>query len=116
MANDKNIRKFRKLIQEEYQEFKDSCLNKSKEDIFFNCFKIYFYNEMYDFFMGEDFALYDKDILALLEDGNHIVELLFNYYIDTELSSISNFEDINYFIIAYNDKYHSDIVKDRYNP
>lgn len=116
MANNENIRKLRKLIQEEYQEFKNICLNKSKEEIFFNCFKIYFYNEIYEFFQNDYFSMSKKDILALLEDGNHIVELLFNCYIDTELSSISNFEDINYFIIAYNDKYHSDIVKDRYNP
>ncbi len=107
----------RESVEAEYQVFYAEEVKKTPEELISkDNYKIRFYNEL-SVFLGENLEdnLYDRDLQALLLDSPHILDNLYDYFLSNEYASINNYEDIKYFIEAYNDKYYGEIVADRYD-
>ena len=106
----------REQVEAEYRDFQSAEMKKPASEIFANSFKINFYSELHNF-LGEDIQdnLTDRDVQALSTVAPHIIGELYDYYMHSEYASINNYSDIADMIQAYNDKYHSEIVADRYN-
>ena len=90
----------------EYLDFKENELQKSKEEIFKDYYEIHFYEELSNFIScGED-ILDERHFKCLSKDKGHILSSLYDYFLKQEYASISNYEDIEEFVIDYNKKYH----------
>ncbi len=90
----------------EYLEFKEKELQKSKEEIFGDCYEIHFYEELSNFIScGED-SLDEEHFICLSKDKGHILSSLYDYFLKQEYASINNYEDIGLLVIGYNKRYH----------
>ncbi|MCI8412634.1 MAG: DEAD/DEAH box helicase family protein [Clostridia bacterium] len=104
-------------VEAEYKAFYAEESKKTPEELIStDNYKIRFFNEL-SVFLGEDIEdnLYDRDLQALLEDSPHILDNLYDYFLGSEYASINNYADVKELIEAYNDKYHEEIVADRYS-
>lgn len=104
-------------VNAEYQAFYNAELKKSPE-VLINTdnYKIRFYNEL-SVFLGDYIQdnLYARDMQALLKESPHILDSLYDFYLGNEYASINNYSDVKDLIEAHNDKYHAEIVSDRYD-
>ena len=109
--------KLKQNVQKEYNEFIHEEMERTKEQLIHtDNYKIRFFNELVDF-LGENIetcGITDRDVEALLTEENHVLDSLYDYYLDSEYNSINNYEDTKEFIENYNDRYHEDMVEDRY--
>lgn len=113
--NQSYIDSVRESVEKEYQTFFDTEMSKTKEEIFNNNYMIRFYDELHCFIDSEiENNLRKSDIKALSQDAPHILSELYAYYLSSEFASIDNYADISVMICEYNDKYHTEIVKNRY--
>ena len=80
-----------------YQNFFSEELAKSKEDIFCNAYKINFYTSLHDYLTNKEDL--DKGVCkALCKEGENVIDLLYDDFIDTDYSSINTWDDIDDFI------------------
>lgn len=108
--------KVKASVNAEYKAFYAEESKKTPEELISkDNYKIRFFNEL-SVFLGEDIEdnLYDRDLQALLEDSPQILDNLYDYFLGNEYASINNYSDVKELIEAYNDKYHEEIVADRY--
>lgn len=102
-------------VRPEFEIFYADEIKKEPADIIRDNYKLRFYCEMGAFLGDEmDENLTGRDLQALLKDSPHILEQLYNDFLDREYASINNYEDDANFVMAYNDRFHKDIVSDRY--
>ena len=90
----------------EYLDFKEKELQKSKEEIFRDCYQIHFYEELSNFISCGEETLNKKHFRCLSKDKGHILSSLYEYFLKEEYASINNYEDIELFVIDYNKHYH----------
>lgn len=90
----------------EYGRFRSDELLKDKESIFYDCHKIAFYNEIHGFLTeGDTMSAFDENELRMIaEEGDRFICLLYDYYLDTEYASISNWEAVTDLIRWYCEK------------
>ncbi|MCH5165087.1 MAG: DUF3849 domain-containing protein [Clostridiales bacterium] len=108
--------KVKDSVEAEYKAFYDEEVKKTPEELINkDNYKIRFFNEL-SVFLGDDINdnLYGRDLQALLEDSPHILDSLYDFYLGYEYGSINNYSDVKDLIEAYNDKYHEEIIADRY--
>ena len=119
-ATDENMsleERVKESVEKEYQAFYAEEVKKTPEELINrDNYKIRFFNEM-SAFLGEDIKdnLTDRDLQALLVDSPQILENLYDYYLGSEYASINNYSDDADLVRDYNDKYHEEIVSDRYD-
>lgn len=82
-------------IEKEYQEFKEEMLNQSKEYIFQWARTIYFFNEVYWFFMFSSLleSFSEKELEKLSEEKT-LLEKIYGFWKATEKDFISCREDV----------------------
>ncbi len=103
-------------VEAEYAKFYAEEVKKTPEKLITqDSAKIHFFNEM-SVFLSEEATdnLKDRDLQALLEDSPNILDNLYDYYLWAEHGSINNYSDDADLVVGYNDKYHEEIVSDRY--
>jgi hypothetical protein len=89
----------KRQIEVDYFDFKTMTLAKKKEEIFNDCGKIYFYNEMFDYLT--DVELTEEQYLLLKGssgDYSHIIGKLYQYYLKFENVSVESYEEIKNFL------------------
>ncbi len=107
----------RESVEKEYAEFEKYELTRTPEQLLHeDNYKIRFFNELSGFFQ-DDYCegMYDRDFEALYRDSPNILDLLYDYYLDSEYVSINNYDDTQNLIQYYNERYHNDVVADRYD-
>lgn len=105
----------RECVAKEYKEFVDYEMKRTPEQLIHeDNYKIRFFNEL-SAFIEEDAAeqITDRDFEALYTEAPHILDSLYDYYLDSEYVSINNYDDTMDLIEWYNDRYHEELVKDR---
>lgn len=97
---------------QEFNEFYATEMEKTKEGIFDDYYKIHFYNELKDFLTadGETHYLNEDGFRCLYQDGKSVLACLYDYYLKDEYASTVNWEEISDFINNYNEKYYSNIL------
>lgn len=100
-------------VEREYTNFKTAELQKSKEEIYDDNYKIRFYIEMYEYFTAnkENSFLNVNLCKCLINDSPNIISELYDYYLSNEYASITTWEDINEMIYDYNKEYYKDILE-----
>lgn len=104
-----------KRVKDEFLKYKEKELLKTSEDIFNNSYQNYFYKEISDFLISEDNGLDEIHYEAFFEDKESVLSFLYDYYLKNEYASMNNYDDINDFIFAYNERYHNDILNSSQN-
>lgn len=106
----------RESVEAEYQDFFAAEMAKPKEELIRDSYVINFYNELHSF-LGVDIEdnLTERDLEALHKDSPKILSSLYNYFLSNEYASVNNYSDVAEMIRDYNDKYHAEIVSDRYD-
>lgn len=106
----------RDSVETEYQTFIAAEMKKQPTELIADSHIINFYQELHNFLALEtENNVTVRDLQGLYADAPHIVSGLYDYFIKTEYASINSYSDISDLIQAYNDKYHDEIVEDRYN-
>lgn len=100
-----------KRVESEFLKYKEKELSKTPEEIFNHSYQNHFYQEMSEFLISDSNDLDDVHYEALYEDKESVLDCLYDYYLKNEYASINNYEDINDFVLSYNEKYYSDILK-----
>ena len=87
-----------KKIEDEYLEWRENVLNKSKEEIYKLAYEIRFYENV--FYYIENNKDEEESIKEIKEQiGNYTLKDLFQKYSDMEIPyNIENGEDIGYFL------------------
>lgn len=103
------------MVWNEFADFKVDMLKQSTEEVFLNNYKIHFYNEVNELFQRGDY-LSEKDYRALFEDRGSILSLLYDEFIDLNLTgsdapSVETFDSSAEFIRGYNEHFHNDIME-----
>jgi hypothetical protein len=103
-------------VESEYAEFEKYEMTRTFVQLMHeDNYRIRFYNELSGYFSDDiEDNLTDRDFEALLEDSPHILNDLYDYYLGNEYACINTYSDVADLIMAYNDKYHEEIVEDRY--
>lgn len=71
------------MIKKEYDDFRSDMLSKSKEEMFNNAYKIYFYENVSDYLMNANLG--DEDIT---------IGALWDIYIDGDYEPIGSWDSI----------------------
>ena len=100
-----------KRVESEFLKYKEKELLKTPEEIFNHSYQNYFYQEMSEFLISDTNDLDDVHYVALYEDKESVLDCVYDYYLKNEYASINNYEEINDFILSYNEKHYSDILK-----
>ncbi len=97
---------------QEFNDFYAAEMEKTKEEIFGDYYKIHFYNELKNFLTdnSETHKLDADGFRCLYEDGKSVLACLYDYYLKNEYASTATWEDIGDFINNYNEKYYSNIL------
>lgn len=90
----------RKNADTEFKNFKHLELQKSKEEIFKDNYKIRFFDEVHDFLICKT-DLEDEDMEIIISDGLIFIALLYDFYLSKEYTSINTWEDISDMISEY---------------
>lgn len=102
-------KQLKKNADANYQLFFSDELQKSKEDIYNNALKISFFCELNNFLTGSNDL--EEDLCQFLcEDGDHIIDSLYQEYLNWEYASFNSWDDINEFI-----KYYSKLFNPNHN-
>lgn len=88
--NEKAIRnRLWKQVNREFEEFKKDQLNKDKEEIFDNAYKIAVFSDLVDMCDSSYGCLTINDVKALLKE-RYPVHTLYNYYMKSDVGGISD--------------------------
>lgn len=113
--SDLRMQEYRQIVManvtEEYNEFRKEELQKSKEQIFDDYYRIHVYEELKEFLTAEEPQMDEKHYRCLAADGKSVLSLLYDDYLDREYSSITTWEDIRDFVTTYNEDLHKDILE-----
>ena len=80
-------------------------MKKSKEEIFYDNYRIHFYVELRDFLMSDN-DLDDEYYEKLASEKDSLLALLYDDFLDREYSSINNWEDTTDFLESYCERYY----------
>lgn len=97
-------------VNREYDDFYNDEMQKSKEDIFNNGYKIFVYTALHDYIEAE--IMDEIDYCCLHQEKGNILSLLYDEYINNEDFSIENDMGKVEFFDWYNNKFHSDILEE----
>ena len=102
-------------VANEFADFKADMLKQTTEEVFLNNYKIHFYNEVNELIQDGE-SLSEKDFRALYEDKGSILSLLFDEFINlnltgSEVPSVETFDSSAEFIREYNERFHNDIME-----
>lgn len=97
-------------VANEFAEYKAGMLKKTPEEIFDEHLKTNAYTELASLIENES-TLTDVDYRALYEDKGSILSLLYDYYLKTPESSVTNGAAAAELVNFYNAKYHNDILQ-----
>ena len=89
-------------LNDEYEAFRKEELSKSKEEIFDEASKVYFYFELYNYFL--EYELLDEDITKLLSEMDYPLAFLWDEYLGMEGYTIGNWEEIDNFLMGIKDR------------
>ena len=101
------VNRIEENAEKEFGRFRSDELLKDKEAIFYDSHKIAFYAEIHAFLTeGDTMSVFDENEIRLIsEEGDRFITLLYDYYLDTEYASISNWEAVSDLIRWYCAKY-----------
>lgn len=99
-------------VEQEFNDFKKDTLKKPPEEIFYDNYEIHIKTELSDYL--QDGELSPKYYRVLLEDKGHILNSLYDAYLDSEYSSVNNYSDTQEFIEQYCEDYYEDKLKEIY--
>ena len=88
-------------LSDEYEDFREDELSKSKEEIFDDASKINFYFELYNYFLEYEFL--DDDITKFLSDMDYPLCFLWDEYLRMDGCTIGSWEDIDIFLMNVKD-------------
>lgn len=77
----------------EFNEFKDDELEKSKEEIFEDNYKIRFFDEMHEFLISEN-LLQSYELSVIAKHGTAFISHLYDFYLGSEYAAITNWEEV----------------------
>lgn len=98
-------------VTQEFNDFYNAEMNKSKDEIFYEYYKINFYNELKDYLTADDdFYLNEDTLKCLQKEGKDVLDSLYTCYLKDEYASVSSWDEIGDFIMRYCERYHSDIM------
>lgn len=99
-------------VTNEFNLFYAKEMEKSKDEIFYDYYKINFYNEMKDYLVTDEgnFYLNEKAFKCLYKEGEDVLDSLYTYYLKQEYASVNSWDEIGDLIIRYCEKYHEDIM------
>lgn len=89
-------------ILDEFETFLDDELSKTKSEIFDDASKIYFYFELYNYFL--EYELLDEDITKHLSEMDYPLAFLWDEYLGMEGYTIGNWEEIDNFLMGIKDR------------
>lgn len=96
----------------EFCEFEKKELSKEKEEIFIDCYKIYFFKTLYNFILNQPYIdhrlispLRENTLKLMLKEGTNFISLLYDYYLKEERTSVNTCHDIFDLITNYSNKY-----------
>ena len=92
-------------VEKEYKSFFEDEMKKSKEEIFYDNYRIHFYVELRDFLMSDN-DLDDEYYEKLASEKDSLLALLYDDFLDREYSSINNWEDTTDFLESYCELYY----------
>ena len=105
------VNSVQKSVNSEFNDFKESELKKTKNEIFNDYYQIYFYEEMSNFLINNDDSLLDTlHWECLNQDKGNILNFMYQYYLKNEYASINNYEDLTDLVVEYNNKFHHNIL------
>lgn len=97
----------RKVIKNEFEEYRNETFKLNKENIFWNAFEIYAKQEILGFFENSD-CLSESEYKTLLrvnnESNNNLLDILFDYFLEDEFASLTNDDDITEWIKRFCEK------------
>lgn len=97
----------------EYDEFKKSMLNLPQSEVFSNNYKIHCFNEFGAVIDDDEEYFSDDDYKALYRERGHILESLYNDFIDSEGYSLENYDGTISFIESFCKFKHADIYNNK---
>ena len=89
-------------LNDEYEDFRNEELSKTKEEIFDDASKINFYFELYNYFL--EYELLDEDITKLLSEMDYPLAFLWDECLGMEGYTIGNWEEIDNFLMGIKDR------------
>lgn len=92
----------RKNADTEFKNFKHLELQKSKEEIFKDNYKIRFFDELHEFLISETDLGSEKE-MVVVSKGNCFITLLYDFYLSKEYASINTWDDVLDMILDYCD-------------
>ncbi|MCD8372187.1 MAG: DUF3849 domain-containing protein, partial [Clostridia bacterium] len=98
-----------KLVEQEFKDFKNDELKKTPEEIFYDNYVIHVKTELSNFLQDGD--LDPKYYRVLLEEKGHILDSLYDGFLDYDYSSVNNYSDTQEFIEQYCEDYYDDMLK-----
>ena len=110
------VQKVISRITLEYNTWKADLLSKDKEYIFNRNYEIHAYNEFFEYLQDDagnemqDRQLSENVWESLYNEGECLLQQLWDYYIDCELASTESYEEIRNLIYNYCQYFHEDIM------
>lgn len=103
---EKLVEKIAENAREEFKVFRTKELQKSKEEIFADNYRIRFYDELFNFLTeeGPESYLSEDDVAIIAANGTMLISFLYDYYLGCEFSSINSWEEIGSLIRSYIDR------------
>lgn len=90
----------------EYDEYKAEMMKSTPNEVFHNNYKIHLYNEFSEVIKSGTEYLSESEFKALREEGNHILEQLFDDYCSQEGYNVETYGETAHFIQDYCESYH----------
>lgn len=100
------VQKIIESVHKEFEQFKEYELSLEKLTIFNSSYQIHFYDEIHSYFVDSDLSdsLSDSNIICLHELDNHLISLLYDYYLSSEFTSINNWDSITDLVVSFSHK------------
>ena len=100
-------------VRQEFDEFFAEEMQKPKEEIFNDSYKIRFYTELNEFLTANnDDFLGRGEYRCLYEEGTHVIASLYDHYLYTDYASINTWDDVRDMVRTYNDRHYSDLLEE----
>lgn len=89
---------FKKERRQEYDDYIEELMKKSKKEIIEECYKTFFYRAIKDYFESTDIALKDTIFTNSLKKNKITISLLWDCYLKYDWVSVNTFADIIEFL------------------
>ena len=100
------VQKIIESVHKEFEQFKEYELSLEKLTIFNSSYQIHFYDEIHSYFVDSDLSdsLSDNNIICLYELDDHLISLLYDYYLSSEFVSIDGWDSITNLVVRFSHK------------